>query len=293
MNRYSLYCLCVFLMFWLWGCGSSVDVEMLEGTFTAPVNEPFKGAGKKVPEKTLLFGASASFNYAKDREIQMDVSNKGKTFSGSRHYDYENGAYVEGVDLVMPSSDVDFFYKFERMHFSATFDWMYKHEKALVDLSIILNPYPFFRFAYGTNRSFWEAGVYGGFGGRKEKGTYLYNRYFASHTDMGFTQQPSVDSNQVGQDRQTRIYADLGAYGSIYFWNRLALTASFLSYEPWGAVADLNGGNLTFRFPWLYSLYGGASVWLGDHVKASAGPMVFCGGKDPVLVLNASLGFWM
>jgi hypothetical protein len=51
--------------------------------------------------------------------------------------------------------------------------------------------------------------------------------------------------------------------------------------------------DLTFDFPYLIRAYVGASVWMGDHVKVSAGVSDYVNAEKLRLSFGGSVGYWL
>ena len=264
----SLLCGCTFI---------ETKVEMTKGRFKIPEIENFNGVGKFVPEQTLLKGFSFSVAKAKDREIPMKVSNKEKVFSDS---------------IILPNSKVDFAYEHKAWDFAGTADFLFKDEIVLSGLSFGFNSSlsAFIRGVVGINLTHFESGLFGYFALGKWQSSYTGCRYTESFYDMGKRIPASKKTYEENYSGKIVTTAAAGTYASVYA-GPAALSGSISMFSPWGGTEDRM--DLTFEFPYLFKAYLGTSLWIGDHIKISAGITDYLNAEKRNLSFGGSAGLWL
>ena len=261
----------------LCGCTSiETKVEMTKGRFKIPEIENFNGVGKFVPEQTLLKGFSFSVAKSKDREIPMDVSNEKEDFSDS---------------ITLPNSKIDFAYVHKTWDFAGTADFLFKDEIVLSGLSFGFNSSPsaFIRGVVGINLKHFESGFFGYFSLGKFTGTYT-GTYYGKGCDWTSCVTDHKDTHELDHSRQIVTTAAAGTYASVYA-GPAALSGSISASSPWGGTEDRL--EVAFDFPYLFKAYLGTSLWIGDHIKISAGITDYLNAEKRNLSFGGSAGLWL
>lgn len=262
----------------LCGCTSiETKVEMTKGRFKIPEIENFNGVGKFVPEQTLLKGFSFSVAKAKDREIPMDVSNEKEDFSDS---------------ITLPNSKIDFAYVHKAWDFAGTLDFLYKDNVLLSGLSLGFNSSPtaYIRGVLGINLKHFESGLFGYLSLGKFTGACTGFRYWGSDYDMGSYSPAHKDTDEENFSEKIVTTTAAGTYASVYA-GPAALSGSISMFSPWGGTEDRM--DLTFEFPYLFKAYLGTSLWIGDHIKISAGITDYLNADKRNLSFGGSAGLWL
>ena len=262
----------------LCGCTSiETKVEMTKGRFKIPEIENFNGVGKFVPEQTLLKGFSFSVAKSKDREIPMKVSNKEKVFSDS---------------IILPNSKVNFAYEHKAWDFAGTLDFLYKDNVLLSGLSLGFNSSPtaYIRGVLGINLKHFESGLFGYLSLGKFTGSYTGILYFGDDYEMGIHTPAHKSTDEKDFSGMILTTTAAGTYASIYA-GPAALSGSISMFSPWGGTED--GMDLTFEFPYLFKAYLGTSLWIGDHIKISAGITDYLNAEKRNLSFGGSAGLWL
>ena len=262
----------------LCGCTSiETKVEMTKGRFKIPEVENFNGVGKFVPEQTLLRGLSFSVAKANDREISMNVSNEKKVFPDS---------------VILPNSKVDFAYEHKTKDFAGTADFLFKDEIVLSGISFGFNTSPsaFIRGVLGINLKHFESGLFGYFALGKWQCSYAGYQYWGADYDMGQRSPAHKEESEEKFSQKIITTAAIGTYASIYA-GPAAISASVSTFSPWGGTED--GMDITFEFPYLFKAYLGTSLWIGDHIKISAGITDYLNAEKRNLSFGGSAGLWL
>lgn len=260
------------------GCSYKSYFEVTKGEFEIMEVEHFNGAGKCVPQQTSLKGFSVSASYANDKYIPMDVSNKKQVLSDT---------------VAVPNSKFDFDYERPNtLLISGEGSFMYKGDIALSGISLGVTSLPLFyiRASVGANMRNVEGGLFAYYALGETHASFSGYWYHPTTYDMGFTShayKEQYESDRYARDIST---AGLGGYGSVYA-GPVALSSSVSLSTPWrDRSEDLD---LTFDFPYLIRAYVGASVWMGDHVKVSAGVSDYVNAKKLRLSFGGSVGYWL
>ena len=262
----------------LCGCTSlETKVEMTRGRFKIPDVENFNGVGKYVPEQTLLRGFTFSATKSKDREIPMDVSNEEEDFSDS---------------ITLPNSKIDFAYVHKIWDLAGTLDFLYKDNVLLSGLSFGFNSSPsaFIRGVVGINLTHFESGLFGYFALGQWQSSYTGYQYTESFYDMGDRVPASKETHEENYSEKIVTTAAAGTYASVYA-GPAALSGSISMFSPWGGTEDRM--DLTFEFPYLFKAYLGTSLWIGDHIKISAGITDYLNAEKRNLSFGGSAGLWL
>ena len=220
---------------------------------------------------------SFSVAKSKDREIPMDVSNEKEDFSDS---------------ITLPNSKIDFAYEHKAWDFAGTADFLFKDEIVLSGLSFGFNSSPsaFIRGVVGINLTHFESGLFGYFALGQWQSSYTGYQYTESFYDMGDRIPASKETYEENYSGKIVTTAAAGTYASVYA-GPAALSGSISMFSPWGGTEDRM--DLTFEFPYLFKAYLGTSLWIGDHIKISAGITDYLNAKKRNLSFGGSAGLWL
>lgn len=259
------------------GCSYKSYFEMTKGKFDAMEVEHFNGAGKYVAPQTLMKGFSFSAAYTNDRDIPMDVSNEEEVLTDS---------------VVLPNSKIDFAYRHKPLLFSGEANFMYKGDIALSGVSIGFTSMPVFfvRATTGVNMRNGEGGLFAYYALGGAEGEYSGYWYHESYSDMGYYNPARRELYETNRDSKDFSSAGMGGYLSVYA-GATALSSSISLNSPWSGRSE--GLDLTFDFPYLIKAYVGTSIWMGDHIKVSAGVTDYLNADKLSLSFGGSIGYWL
>ena len=281
LKRLLLFVCGLFLAVAFTGCTSRNRIELVDGTFKAPIPKENHGVGRELPAHSSMYGFSVSGNYFIDREVEMSARNKDTSFSETVH---------------MPDSKADVTYELPKYSASIDFEILHKYEMFMSEFGFgaDVGKYKslYLQFMFGLNGPHYELGVYGNMVfALKVKCDFRGYMYTASYTDMGYSHDASKSSEiSETHDKRLQPFGTLGAFAGVY-WGPVGLNTSVSYVSPWSGMED--DLLLTIRFPTMISLYTGASLWMGKSWKVSAGPTFILGGKDPVIAVGGSLEYWL
>ena len=257
----------------LYGC-VYYKANINEGSFNVYAPKPFLGPGVYLFSDQLYIRGSLAYT-VEDKEalVMNDVKNEGYEYSRDE-VSYE----------ILPQEDANIRYIMQSYPLSGAIDVFYKKRFGFGGGHIALDPYPSITFFVGMNALYGE----GGWGiriGYSKDDASISGRYgYGGEMSIGtFCWEDSTfrDSFEVSGSYNN---ANLGIYlfSSVFIAKSLSLNFSTSLYQPWlrrsiyvENAAIPHDYDITMDFPFFFSQYVGATLFLFERVQLSAGETVY------------------
>ena len=250
-----LYLAC--FAFYLCSC-SWQKANVLEGTFDVYAPAPFTGASFSMDEKSSAMRVSIQIRKNDKETWQLeDIENEDVN---------EDGVKLQGCNANIA-------YRFKRFPVTGSFDYFSKNKISLWGAGIGLDPYPFIRGAVGVNSQHVEAGITAYVNVSLNHSSVKLN--WVSHEYEGMMYGYEDYHGSIENEQQEfKFHGGIGGFINFFPIKEIAISYAPFLYRPWWDD-EVRDYEISFRFPFIFTQYFGASVLIAKHVQVSAGATLY------------------
>lgn len=262
--------------------GCTYKISVLEGDFEIALPYTFSGIGKELPKDSAIRNVTITAKYTSDKIIPLE------------------NVYNAEYNWALHRSKANIAYVIELFPVALEYSKITKATSKVFGYTLGLSPFPYTEFIYGYNGEHVEFGLTSYLGIDFMHQAYYQFESYCEEVGIGVSSE--YDRKGYKAENLWHIKAAIGGYFSGY-WGNFALTYSPMIYQPYALHNGLSVGNkvtkidyydVQFHYPFLFKNYLGASYWLSDHIKVSAGLNLYSTFEFDNLYkdFNVSFGYW-
>lgn len=252
-----LYLAC--FAFYLCSC-SWQKAQVTEGLFDVYAPAPYTGAAFSMDEKSSAMRASIQIRKNEKETWQLE---------GIQNDPIHSDNHGESLN----TSNANIAYRFKRFPVTGSFDYFSKNIISMWGVGIGLDPYPFIRGTVGVNSRHIEAGITAYLNMSQNTSTNKIN--WISHNYEGMMSGYEDHAGTVeGKYQEVKFNGGIGGFINYFPIKSIAISYTPFLYRPWWDD-EVRDYEVSFRFPFIFTQYFGASVLIAKHVQVSAGATLY------------------